>query len=370
VTRVLVTDASYKNALAAIRNLGRHDVEITGGAVRRIAPGLFSRYTSSRMVYPAPAREDEFVEAIIRTIEKDGVDVVLPVGGETTRVLSNHKSRVIQHAALPVADSSAMEIASDKAKTMELAARLGVPIPRTFASAAEVDRFPVVVKAAQGSGDVHYVNSADELRATDTGGALIQEYVPGEGFGFFALFVDGRERAIFMHRRLREYPVTGGASTAAESFYDPVLCELGLRLLRALDWHGVAMVEFKRDLHDGQYKLMEINPKFWGSLDLALAAGVEFPWLAVRAALGQEFEPVMTFPSGVRFRWVFDDLLHVLARPRSAGVFIRDFSPGVHDDLDWKDPGPLLVQGGVSTVSALRRVATGQLRRPHGAPGG
>jgi predicted ATP-grasp superfamily ATP-dependent carboligase len=78
-----------------------------------------------------------------------------------------------------------------------------------------------------------------------------------------------------MHRRIREYPITGGASTAAESFYDPALRDLRLTLLRALNWHGVAMVEFKKDQRDGTHKL--INAKFWGSLDLAIAAGVDFP---------------------------------------------------------------------------------------------
>jgi predicted ATP-grasp superfamily ATP-dependent carboligase len=368
VTRVLVTDASYKNALAAIRCLGRHDLEVTAGSDRRLAAGFFSRYTSSRVVYPPASDEEEFVETILRTVERDGIDVVLPIGGETTRMLSKHRSRITPFAAVPVADWSSMEVASDKGKTAELAERLGVPVPETYAGPEDVDRFPVVVKAAQGSGNVHYVNNPSELRATDTRGSIIQQYVAGEGVGFFALFVDGHEQAIFMHRRLREYPVTGGSSTVAESFNDPALSELGLRLLRALRWNGVAMVEFKRDLQSGRYTLMEINPKFWGSLDLAVAAGVEFPWLAVRAALGHEVEPVMSFPSGVRFRWVFDDVLRLLTRPQDARAFIRDFSPTVHDDLDWNDPRPLLVQSGVAVASVVRRIATRQLRRPHGTP--
>ena len=171
-----------------------------------------------------------------------------------------------------------------------------------------------------------------------------------------------------MHRRLRENPITGGSSTAAESFYDDELRELGLRLLRALEWDGVAMVEFKRDQRDGLYKLMEINPKFWGSLDLALAAGIEFPWLAVETALGRDIGPVRSYPTGVRFRWVYEDLLRTIANPSSARAFLRDFSSDVHDDLVWNDPKPLVVQAAVTTVSAFHRLTTGRLRRPHGTP--
>jgi predicted ATP-grasp superfamily ATP-dependent carboligase len=367
--RALVTDATYKNALGAIRCLGRHGAVVTAGAARRWGQGFLSAYTKSKLVYPPPANEEGFLSAILRTVEAEQIDVILPIGGETTRALSRHKERVERYAAVPVADWTAMEIASNKRRTMDMAAHLGVPIPKTYRAIDEVAEFPVVVKEVHGSGGVHYVNSEDQLRALPTDASVIQEYVPGEGFGFFALFVGGEEQAIFMHRRIREYPVTGGASTAAESFYDPVLRDLGLRLLRGLRWHGVAMVEFKRDRRDGEYKLMEINPKFWGSLDLAIACGVEFPWLAVEAAVGRDIEPVMTYPTGVRFRWVLDDFMRTLANPSSARAFMRDFSPSVRDDLVWSDPKPLIFQTMISVAVTVRRLAAGQLRRPHGEPG-
>jgi len=73
-----------------------------------------------------------------------------------------------------------------------------------------------------------------------------------------------------MHHRLREDPPTGGQSTAARAYFSEQLKEYGLRLLQALRWHGAAMVEFKLDSRSGQFVLMEINGKFWGSLELAL----------------------------------------------------------------------------------------------------
>jgi predicted ATP-grasp superfamily ATP-dependent carboligase len=128
------------------------------------------------------------------------------------------------------------------------------------------------------------------------------------------------------------------------------------------------MVEFKRDRRDGSYRLMEINPKFWGSLDLSIAAGVEFPWLAVQAALGEPVDETFPYPVGLRFRWTFEDLMHTIARPQSLGAFLRDFSPQVRSDLVWSDPLPLLVGGAITSGNVVRRLARGRLRAPHGRP--
>ena len=367
--RVLVTDAGFKNSLSAIRNLGEHGVEVVAAARSRLSQGFFSRFCTARTIYPAPQDEQAFLEWLLSTIRAQRIDVVLPIGDATTAAVSRLKARIEPYARVPVADWEAMRIASSKRETMRLAETIGVAIPRTYALDEAVESFPVVVKASEGSGNVRYVNTAAELAACERGPAVVQEYIPGEGRAFFALFDHGVPRAVFMHRRLREYPVTGGPSTAAESIADPNLAELGLRLLQALRWHGVAMVEFKRDRRDGRYRLMEINPKFWGSLDLAICAGVEFPWLTVRMALGESFPPVTEYRIGARFRWVFEDVLHVLARPRALGVFLRDFwAPGAQDDLRWDDPGPSLFRAATLGSIVLKRIAKGTLQHPHGIP--
>src|SRR6202000_289676 len=104
--------------------------------------------------------------------------------------------------------------------------------------------------------------------------------------GFFGLGRRGRVVAYFMHRRLHEVPPSGGPSAMAMSWRDPRLMDLGERFFAATEWHGPAMVEFKRARRDGQYYLIEVNPKFWGSLDLSIASGVDFPlllhWLIIR----------------------------------------------------------------------------------------
>lgn len=368
--RVFVTDADYKHTLGAVRSLGSQGIEVFAGSARRHAQAFYSRYARGRVIHPPPSQEEAFVGFLERYVRERAIDVVLPIGYESNVTASKNLERLGRIVSMPVAKWEILQIAADKRRSLEFAAELGIPMPRTFSSIEEVDRFPAVVKGALGSGRVHYVNSRAEFDESAAPGDLLQEYVPGDGYGFYALFRQGQARAIFMHRRIREFPVTGGASTAAESVYDPHLRDLGLRLLEALRWHGVAMVEFKKDARDGEYKLMEINPKFWGSLDLAIAAGVDFPCLAATMAFEGDVEPVFEYRAGVRYHWPLpDEVLHVLARPASLPAVVRDsLDPSTRSNVWRKDLKPNVFQAGLTAAQVLAYSGTGRLFAPHGRP--
>jgi predicted ATP-grasp superfamily ATP-dependent carboligase len=353
--RVVVTDADYRLTLGAIRSLGRRGVHVVAVGSNARAIGFSSRYARERVVAPPPSDRERYAARVAEAAR--GADAILPIGQEATRALLEHREGLPAPAPLPPADSFAR--AESKVLTLELARDLGVAVP------GPADGFPLVAKPAVGSGSVRYVHQASEVPA----GWILQEYVAGEGRGFFALFDRGEELAWFMHRRLREYPATGGASTAAESIDDPELHTIGAKLLRELRWHGIAMVEFKR-VRDGRYVLMEINPKFWGSLDLAIAAGVDFPWLAVQLALGRPIDAAPVYRVGLRFQWIARDLLHAAARPRHSPRVLRDlFDPRVAKDFTLVDPLPSIIELGSMAKAAVRAARDGTLRYPHGDPG-
>jgi predicted ATP-grasp superfamily ATP-dependent carboligase len=122
------------------------------------------------------------------------------------------------------------------------------------------------------------------------------------------LYDHGKPLAFFAHRRLREKPPEGGVSVLSESIsVDSVLRSHARCLLDKANWHGVAMVEFKVAA-DGTPYLMEINTRFWGSLQLAVDAGVDFPWLLYQVACSKQPGPVDNYKIGVRLRWLLGDL--------------------------------------------------------------
>ena len=338
--RVLVTDADYKHSIALARYIKRdmQNIFLVGharGAVR------FARHYSCF---------DEFVthEPLQVTLQKRKFDQVIPVGGRSVLQVAQTCPAL---AVLPPLDQ--LQSCYDKRLTIELANLVGVPAPKTQALTAvqqlvEQDlSFPCVVKPAHevvSVKSVRYCSDAGQTRQTvvnmlqalskDRVGVLVQEFVNGPGHGFFALMHHGKPLRVFMHERLREYPPNGGPSTAAAAFYSARLEELGVKLLSALEWNGVAMVEFKFDVHRQDFVLMEINGKFWGSLELALRSGVNFGADLIRLYRNEPLESSSGYNRQVKFYWPLDGDLRTLWCTRNLLGGIRDyFRPGAVTNL-------------------------------------
>jgi predicted ATP-grasp superfamily ATP-dependent carboligase len=363
VPRVLVTDGHWRKTLAVVRSLGRKGVEVTVGESSGVAASLFSRYCSRRVIYPSVVRHPEaFLAFLRRELEKNNYDLVIPMEEETLLLLAQHKEEFAPVARLPLPPYETIVRARDKGWLLQHASQQGIPIPKTMVTQDMMDPDavkdtiprPWVIKPriSSGSFGIAYVAREEDLaEAYHTVHSrfpfpLIQERIPSEGeaFGLSALLDrEGRVKASFVHRRLREYPITGGPSTLRESARHPLVEELGIRLLQSLNWHGVAMVEFKVDPRDNQPKLMELNPRFWGSLALAVHAGVDFPFLLYTMAMGEEFEAIRDYEVGIRCRWLLPgDILHFLTNPRRFHLKPGFFKfRGIADDiLSLDDPLP------------------------------
>lgn len=362
--RVLVTGGA-RPATAVVRSLGRRGVQVEVLAESAFVPALHSRYCTARHIGP-PLLSSAFISALVGMLRRRRYEAILPVGHEATLLCAEHRDKLAGLAKLEIAPAEKVRIAADKRKIRELAIDAGVPVPRTLypasfsearALSAEL-AYPIVIKpVSETTGDsVSFVTRRQDFSGSyekfcrNKGFAerelpLLQEFIPGYGCGFFALYQHGACKRIFMHRRIREYPPSGGVSSCAESFFDSRLKEYGIRLLDSLNWHGVAMVEFRRDERDGDFKLMEINPRFWGSLDLAVAAGVNFPYYLCQMIQGQNLEYSESYDRNLRFRWAMLDLRHVCRRPTSCLAVLRDtLDPKVRSDFWLSDLSPHLYE--------------------------
>jgi len=327
--RVLVTDASRSAAIAIIRSLGLRGLHVTASDSEGRSPGFYSRYASARLRYPSPRTDPEGpVRTLLRAAEQHRIELVIPVGDELTLLLSEERGRFDGVCALALPARAAYATTQDKLATLELAREQGVPVPRTEVvssrkQAREAARslgWPVVVKPRSSSvrrerrSLEHYeVSYAEDVAALDAelsrlegnSQVLLQEYHQGEGHGVELLLHDGRPLAAFQHRRLHEVPITGGASSFRESVaLEPALYNYATRLLGALDWTGLAMVEFKVG-EDGP-RLMEINGRVWGSIALAVKSGIDFPARMAELYLSgppqNGREPDTSYELGVRSR--------------------------------------------------------------------
>ena len=380
---VLVTDGHWRKTLAVVRSLGRKGVHVTVGERTFLNTSFFSKYCSRRMVYPSPRRyPDQFLNFIMKEIKENHYECLYPMEEETLLLLAQHRSEISKYTYLLIPDSQKIEFVRDKRSLLRFAEAHGIPIPRTIYSlenlepdmvqsrspasnvvqglASQLDSIPVpaVIKPriSSGSFGIAYVKRKEDFLPlyqkihARYPFPLIQEWIPDEGgtFGFSALFDEGSKvKAAFIHKKLRMYPIQGGPSTLREGVQHSQIMELGLSLLKSLNWTGVAMAEFKVDPRDGTPKLMEVNPRFWGSLHLAIVSGVDFPYLILKMARGETVEPILHYPTGKRCRWLlFGDILHFLNHPHRFHLdpsFFHFFDPDTpYDIISTDDPVPIL----------------------------
>jgi predicted ATP-grasp superfamily ATP-dependent carboligase len=371
--RVLVLDGFWNKALAAVRSLGERGLSVAVGAETRLAPAMFSRYCRRRFVYPsALGRPADFLEALKQELAGGRYDVLLPMELDTQLLLTRGRARLGERVRIPFADADQTLRVDDKGFLACFAKEQGIDCPATFlpsgteeaAALAPALPYPVLLKPRHSSGGrgIVRVDGPERFlaayRAVEAGYPLpiVQECLPpgGEALGVAVLMNWASEpRASFAYRRLREYPLSGGPSTLRESVGDPRLCESTERLLVALGWTGVAMVEYKVDPRDGRPKLLEVNPRFWGSLHHGIVCGVDFPFLLYRLAMEGDVARIDGYRVGVRSRSLLHgELMHFMKNPDRFHLKpgLTDFS--IPDDvLSARDPLPAI--GRIASLVAL-----------------
>jgi len=307
-------------------------------------------------------------------VEEHRIGVVLPVSEASMLALLARRETV--SAVIPFADEAVFRSICDKPSVLEAAARLGIRVPRQrcIASPSDtadvLDALPTVLKphasvVTDSSGTriqvgVRWAHTATELRQAlaaypETAFPIMaQEVIHGPGIGIFLLMREGEPLAQFSHRRIREKPPSGGVSVVCQS--EPMntdLLERSIRLLRHFDWNGPAMVEYKVDAATGEPVLMEINGRFWGSLQLAVDAGVDFPRLLLESHRAVPLPSPSDYRS-VSMRWFWGDVDHLIARWREPGLgvwgkvqalgrWFNGFAPRYRSEVfRWGDPIPFV----------------------------
>jgi predicted ATP-grasp superfamily ATP-dependent carboligase len=388
--RVLVCDGDTRTALATARSLVAAGHYVWAAAPARSLAGVSWGVRSVRIAANPLDAPEEYARQVARACERLQIEVLLPVTDASADALLDHAHLLPSFVELPLPDLATFRRGTDKAQMLALASAAGFAVPATVEvlsaddidSAVEHVTLPVVVKPHRsvvrnpdGTArrlDVQVASHEDTLRECLRAlppaayPVLLQERIHGDGEGCFALRWNGELIACFAHRRLREKPPAGGVSVFRESIEVPrELRAAAERLLDALDWQGVAMIECKRDATTGRHVFLELNGRLWGSLQLAIDAGVDFPALLVSCALGDDAAraQAVSFTPGVRSQWFWGDMDHLYARLfKSARTLQLDarapsalrtlvevlrtpLLSGVHAEVErWSDPLPALLE--------------------------
>lgn len=345
-TTVLVTDGENRSSLAVTRSLGKAGCRVIVADKRKQNLSSCSRYCAVSYQVPSSVEGDaNFVKAIREIVIRDNVDIIYPMTEPTIFILSSYREQLPHTTTLACPTIDKIRTVFDKCSVFKLAKEYNVAIPTTVFienkedfdhKNKELPEFPLVVKPAMSripiengfiATSIKYASSIEELinlyNAEEILNypSMIQKKIVGPGTGLFTLFDNNRHIALFSHERLLEKPPSGGVSVVCKSVpLDNEMVESARRLLSAVGWRGVAMVEFKRDELDGKAKLMEINGRFWGSLQLAVSAGIDFPRLLLELLKEGKMSGLKDqYQVGLRMKWILGTMDHLLIMLRNSG---------------------------------------------------
>ncbi len=385
--RALVLDAELNAALAVTRSLSEYGFSVTCAGTGRFDKSFYSKHCTRRIIYAAPSLDiHSFINDISKELDSNYYDIVIPISDKTVLPLSIFRNKLPKNTCLALPEHEMLLKTFNKQKTIGIAQEHQIPIPNTHILYSRTDvnqvleelNFPVVVKAnsstniADGkvvnTGSSYYANTPVEVIKMIENinncafPLLIQEFVSGTGYGVFTLFKDNKPITWFAHKRIRDTNPTGSGSSFRQSIdLIPELKTYSEKLLSAIGWNGVAMVEFKKDENSGLYKLMEVNGRFWNSLPLAIYSGVNFPVLLCQSIAGTKIPEQSPYKINVKCRWVIGDLRHLRkvlkGKPKEfPGQFPKRFSTikslimdffdenVYYDVLSLNDPMPFIAE--------------------------
>ncbi len=398
----LVLDARLRQSLMTVRSLGSRGLRIAALETCDDAPAFSSRWCQQKLVCPADEGTKDYLRYLEHVLDCTGARVLIPSSDGTIALIRQHREQLEQRVRIALAKEPALGIAINKEQTLEVARRLGLGVPRgvTVREVSEVEAalreigLPAVVKPTeswvsdeqQGSRIASkLVTTPEEARRaveelTCFGGiVLFQQFLSGrcEAVGF--LYANGQVYARFAQWARRINPPLGGTRVLGQSIALPSdTGEQAERLVREIELEGYSLVEFRRDSAGKPY-LMEINPRLNAGVELAVRAGVDFPYLLYRWANGDHIDVVKSYRVGGWMRHLGDDIATTAASMRQRGrpgvtpparamleFCASFFVPMRYDYLDWRDPVPACVAtiGWVRDVPKLIRSASSRRNTP------
>jgi len=296
-------------------------------------------------ITPSIVDEKAFIDDILSLCSQDSYDIILPFTNSSYYAISKHAKTLSKFARFMVPSLEQYTLANDKFNATKFCEKIGVQTPKVFSEYQDNDivaiskavQYPVVIKAKSGQGvfkGLRFANNPDELKlfydqinsikaangSENYSSPLIQEFVPGFIHDACTLTHKGNIINVLTQKRHVMYPIYGGVGAVNVTTHNPEIDELARKLLEALEWNGPAQIEFKLDPRDNKYKFIEINPKLWGTLDLSIKVGMNFPKMIRNILLEEEVEKNIKYPSGVRYKFIFPATLAYLQLLNEFGI--------------------------------------------------
>ena len=333
---VVVPADRSPHSVTCLRSLGRRGVHTIAPCERR-TPAFSSRYCDEPIIVPSPETDvGEYKDTLLSLALREDTRAIIPMREVDVYVLSKYRSEFAEGVSPLWPGFETLETVHDRNKLIETARSADVSVPKT-ALLGEVDDWSTqqIVKARYALLADAYVDveppertsSTDLVRFLDAGAEpdreaileemehepIVQEYVPGDEYAFWALYEHGEPIATCLKHQIRGISYTGGTSVYRETTHIPALESAGRALLDHLDWHGFASVQFKKDARTGEFTLLELNPRVWVSISCPVRAGLDFPYYYWQLANGEAVTVPRDYPEGFGTHRLGGEVMYLLS---------------------------------------------------------
>lgn len=350
----VIVIGDHVQALGIIRSLGRRGIPVYLLHDKHLCISRFSRYTKQFIKMPDLSNESEFVEFMIELSTKNKQvrgGILMPTNDAIVKIISKNKEVLEEYYRVPTPSWDVVKFALNKRLTYLIAKKTKIPIPKTICpdSISDIEKlymnvqYPVILKGVysfdfykKAGVKAYKANSFNELKKilndisslVNPSEIIIQEEIPGNTnlvYSFCSFFKNGEAIGVWTGRKLREHPIGLGTGTFAESIYVPEIIELGSKLLKVIDYYGISEIEFKKDPRDGDFKLIEINPRTWLWIGLATRAGVDLPYMLYRDMIGEDVIPIKHFRENIKWIHIYTDIGVVVKEVLRGKLGIKDY---------------------------------------------
>lgn len=352
---VMILDGNTRQTLAMVRSFGKRGIKVYVGSHSHMSRSFFSRYCAESFVYPSNDLEGSATECILSNIRKFNPDVLMPVLDRTYVLVMQNRRIFEQYTCLiPLPEYSQFVEMQDKYRLTTRAMKLNIPVPETYflqdisdiQLTSQKMKYPAIIKPRISAGGVgmRLVRNAFELCdvykmyvATtktysnfanimfDNHNPLIQEYIQGKIYNFYAYCEHSQVKTFFMTQTLRNYPLPFGPGIAARSINQNTVKQLSFKLISSIQFTGIIDIQYIFDKSDNTFKLIDANPRGWGTIENAIAHGIEFPHILFQRAVKQEVAFPQHYREGREFRWIlFGEILYFL-KARNKLALLREY---------------------------------------------
>ena len=367
---VLLTYGWVRSSYSALRNLKKHNLEVVVSDSSVIGMSQFSRFSSKYNKYTSHYEDEQkFISDILDICSSNEVKLILPSHNET-EIIARHRHKFSEDLVALIPDESHCRLFNNKSDAYDYVSNIGIPVPSRIKytnpnlvsqalKKSGVEKTVIKLLTGNSGKGVFYGDNPEHAQSivkelikkyklAPIRYPQIEEYVEGDGYGCSVLYSRGEFIAHFTHRRLRDKIETGGTSTFRESSAHEGIEAATKIIFDSLGWNGLAMCEFKVCPKTGRFWFIEVNPRMWGSISLAIESGVQFPYLAWLCATQGASKAISYHASckvnlNWKARWLLGDIFIVIGKLfklefRAALDILCEEKADSLDDFFWDDP--------------------------------